>query len=238
MKCHSSLCGYFPKGQIIKKHEAFILHALPYRDEDKILTLFTKDSGILKAVVYRAGSKKLSPGATDPLTRVEIVLSEGRGELYKAGDITILSQNLKLRDQLDRLRAACAMGNILMQCQLPQKPAPLLYALFISYLEQIPTFKNIPLLVDSFYIKLLRHDGLLHAQPKCSLCQEVPSFLAKGESLCASHAPSDAIPFTFEELKSIHDLAYVQSYRQLEEQTISPNLSRKINELLLSCTGH
>lgn len=214
------------------------MHALPYRDEDKILTLFSKDAGILKAVVYRSAFKKNSPGATDPLTRIEIMLAEGRGELFKAGDITILSQNLKLRDRLDRLRAACAMATIIMQSQLPHKPAPMLYSLFISYLEQIPTFKNIPLLVDSFYIKLLRHDGLLHAQPQCSLCQDEPSFLAKGESLCASHAPSDAIPFTVMELKAIHDLAYAQSYRFLENQTISPALSLKINELLVSCTSH
>lgn len=218
------------------RHEAIILHALPYQEYDKILTLFTREAGIVKAIAYRAAVKKAIPGATDPLTRIEIHLKEGKSELFKCGDITVLSQHLKLREKLDRLKTACALAQAIQQSQLPNKPAPLLYSLFLSYLEQIPTFQNLPILIDSFYLKLLRHEGHLHIEPRCSACKEpiTHGFIAKGESLCPAHAPPQAIQMSLAELKNIYDLAHAQSYRDLENHPASPALSAKIYDLLNS----
>lgn len=226
--------SFFPKDKVIQRYEAIILHALPYRDADKILTLFTQELGVVKCVVYRTSAKKLSAGATDPLTCIEIMLSEGRGDLFKAGDISILSHNLGLRTSLDRLKAACAITQAIQESQMLQKPSPLLYALFKGYLERIPTIKNLPALVNSFYLKLMRHEGHLHSQPHCSACQTLlnEGFLWKGESLCREHAPPSAILFSSEEFQAIHWLAHLEKYSNLEAIPITQSLKAKIEDLL------
>jgi DNA repair protein RecO (recombination protein O) len=217
-----------------ERHEAIILHALPYQEYDKILTLFSREGGVIKAIVQRATAKKAIAGATDPLTRVEIMLKPGKNDLFKCGDITVLSQYLKLREQLDRLKAACAIAQIIQQSQMPQKPTPILYSLLASYLEQIPSLKNLTALVDSFYLKLLRHDGSLLIEPHCSTCKAplTDGFLAKGESLCHNHAPPHAIAMSLMELKTIHDLTHAKTYTEIENLNVSKNLSLKIKELI------
>lgn len=217
----------------MKRFEGIILHAVPYGETNRIVTLFTKEAGVIAAIVYRATTKKAVPGATDPLACIELVATEGKGDLYSCRDISVIRQHLPLRKRLSSLRAGWAMAQLLRKSQLPHKPAPQLYALLEGYLEQIPSFSSPEVLVQSFYLKLLRHEGHLEVSDGCSSCSSplTECFVGHGECFCRSHAPPQAIPFLENELPIIRKLAYSRQYSELASLPFNPNLNSKVAQL-------
>lgn len=219
----------------MQRLKGIILHSIPFKEHDRIVTLFTLELGLIAAMIYRATVKRATPGATDPLTCVEVMAAEGKGELYSCRDITIVSQNLKLRNRLSSLRAGSSIVQVLRRTQLPYKPAPLLYSLLEGYLAHIPAFENPEVLVQSFQLKLLRHEGHLEIGEGCSICGKSlqGGFITEGECFCRVHAPPGSISFSSEELDMVKRLTYSRDYKELMSIPFAPTLTKKI-ELLLA----
>lgn len=198
--------------------EGIVLKSFPFKENDRILTLFSPE-GILKFFVK--GSKKtllpLLPLVT-PFTVAEYFYLPREGGLHRFQEGSLLQQNLAIRDRFATLEAAEEMAQALIRSQLTGKPAPHLYQLFRLCLEALSHAPLPALIASTFLVKTLKHEGALSLSSHCSLCQKPlieRVFRYGGERRCSSHAPPEALFTTIEEEACITQLAHLRSFAEL-----------------------
>lgn len=146
----------------ILRAEGIVLHATPFQDNDIILTIFTPTYGLIKLFVKAARKRKtLIPAVVEPFTHAEFLFTEGRGELGKFREASIIGLNLALRADLNCLGAASEILQAIYHSQLNGKEASKLFKLLLIYLKELPRAAFPYSLSRSFYLKLLRHEGLM-----------------------------------------------------------------------------
>ncbi|HSX03991.1 MAG TPA: DNA repair protein RecO [Rhabdochlamydiaceae bacterium] len=208
--------------------EAIVLRSFDYQEHQRIITLFTPDSGLIQLIVKGINQKNLHLfSLTTVFCRGHYHFIRGRSDLYRYLDGSCL-ELLPLRDNLIHLRAAASITKALLHSQLPGKPSPRLYALTLAYLKQIPLFDDPAPLVVSYQLKLLKHDGLTHLRAPCSLCANEASHLNKGQALCLSHAVPDSFFFTHHEWSTLIELQDSRQFESLKQVAIGPHLQEKI----------
>lgn len=212
--------------------QGIILKAIPFRDSDQILSLFTLDAGLIKVLCKGSRSKRqVKRGFYNPLTGVEIVYCEKRGEIFSCHEMNCVESFSYLRKELLFLEVACDLLKVILASQYVGKAAPQLYALLCFYLKKIPQAVNPWILATSFRLKLLNHDGLIAFPWICSECQTVldcEAFTRNGESWCANHKPLRSQSWDTQELQALYQLATSQSYREISSYEISHSLQNKV----------
>ena len=104
----------------VYRTEGIVLQSLNFQDYDRILTVFTRNEGIIKLIVKGANRVKQRGGVvTAPLTHLEILYAKSRGELLKCSSLTLINANLDLRKNLSTLEAACEMTQAILSSQFP-----------------------------------------------------------------------------------------------------------------------
>ncbi|MBA2369031.1 MAG: DNA repair protein RecO [Candidatus Protochlamydia sp.] len=201
--------------------EGILLKVIPFQDYDQILVYFTLQAGLIKVLFRGSRSKKRGLlGLCIPLTRAEVIYKEKRGEIYSGCDIALLDSYRSLRNNLDHLNAACELLQILYQTQWVGKPAPLLFALLISYLDKIPFSTHPQQFTASFRLKVLKHEGFASFPIVCSDCQshlETKAYYSQGEFYCSLHKPQNfclmqdpSLLYRLAECRSIRDLMGIE----------------------------
>jgi DNA repair protein RecO (recombination protein O) len=157
-----------------------------------------------------------------PFCQAEFIYRRGRSDLCTFIDGTPINENLQFRSQFSHLQTAGHLSKGILISQLPGKSSPALYQLLTTYFKHIPTFTDPSPLVLSFYLKLLKHEGLLELSSLCSACSLHPATtLHEGESYCPQHRPPSFIPFTAQEWTSLQHLAHAHTFQQLREINLS-----------------
>ncbi len=214
--------------------EGVVLSTLPFRDYDRIVTLFTFQEGILKLFVK--GTKRslieLIP-LTTPFTAAEYLYTPRHSNLGRFHEGKLLQQHLALRDRFSSLEAAEQLSQALLASQIPGKPAPALYKLFRLILEQLSSIPVPYGLVAAFYLKILKHEGLFQAQPSCSICSTPlqNSFRYQGECFCLQDAPREALSLSAEEETLLLTLAHTRSLATLMTISLPIAFLEKIKTL-------
>jgi len=213
--------------------EGIVLQSLNFQDYDKIITVFSYEEGVLKFHMKGASRSASSRLSTNPLTCAEFTYTKGRGDLLMCREIAVKESFLKLRQSLPMLEAAMDMLQVLIQSQLPHKPAPKLYQLLKWCLNKLAFSKDPHFLAASFRLKLLIHDGLLMLQNRCTTCGESISelYIAQGETFCLQHAPTKHFHFNNEENALLAHLLNYQSFAEIALRELPPILREKIIEL-------
>lgn len=187
-----------------EKHEGVVLKSIDFRDRQKIITLFTPTRGLISLIVKGITAKKNHLlTLTSPFTVAEYHINIRRSELFTLVDGTPLQTNYALRANLGHLQSASLLVKALLTSQLPEKAAPDLYLLTITYLKALPQFTNSTPLTASYHLKLLKHDG--HLDP------------------ASRHSP-----FTPSEWNELLPLLTTRSIAQLKELQITPELHLKV----------
>jgi len=137
--------------------EAIILRMVPYGDRKNILTLFSKDAGLLSAVSYISLKKK---GFLSPLCRCDFLFLKKNSELYQLKEAAPMDLYSDLRSDFKKLNCAGFWLGTLLRSQLPSKPSPMLYKLLICYLDELKENPHVESLKMSFLLKLVKHEGL------------------------------------------------------------------------------
>ena len=210
--------------------EGLILSTLNFRDYDQILTVFTKNLGLIKMIVPRANSRRSQKGTSfNPFVIGEFIYSEQRNSMLRCHEISIVNYQLKLRERLEWLKISAQILHLIQKTQLEAKPTPLLYQLTVTYLENIPLFFCLKTLYVSFYLKTLIHEGLYPLNLHCSAC-DTPlqnSFIYQQNPFCAVHAPPLAIFFELNELLLFSQIAHCRSFKKLGMYAMSSSLYEK-----------
>ncbi len=223
-----------------KVTEGVILHSIPYRDADQIITIFTKEYGMLK--VYGRGVRSLKrkeQGALSPLMQVEMAYRHGKGEIGSCRDITTLTHFPHTRTSYQALQAACQMLDVVRTTQWPGRNAPSLYILLCSFLDNFDQASDPTVLASSFTLKVLKNEGFLSLNSTCSVCQASLSqyWMVEGELFCSTHAPSIALQFDSEEIQSLNRLMHSRSLKEIAGQAVTPAMHGKIKALFVELAG-
>ena len=213
----------------MNRTEGIILQAIKFQEQDQILSVFSMDQGIIKFITKKS--------TLSPLTQAEFSYSQGRSELHKCHEVSFINQHLSLRKDLAQLATACEMLKSIQHSQLPLKPAEPLYRLLTSYLEKLPSVTP-DILQTSFYLKLLRYEGLIPLYPtlKCHHChKEIRDYgFANGEFFCSAHSPMDAIVFDEEESNMVLLLAFSRSFADLSLLHLNKEFCDKLKKIFYS----
>ncbi|MBA3238619.1 MAG: DNA repair protein RecO [Parachlamydiaceae bacterium] len=216
---------------VYQKNEGIILHTIKYGEYDQILSVFTREEGLIKMIFRGAYAKKRAIGAsTAPFTQSEFVYERRQSSLFVCHETALINAHLSLRKSLACIDAAYLLAKILLTSQAEQKSSPLLYDLFVCYLTRIPLSLSPAALVASFQMKFLRHEGLFGFTPHCSLCKAdlKDHFIARGESFCEGDRPAEAMKLTPFEAESLFILAFSKSYELIEQSALGGDLKAKI----------
>lgn len=218
--------------------EGIILQSLPVKDWDLLIVALTKESGIVKFYYKYGQSKKRNRGAlTSPLTCAEFVGRKGNSELVSLSEISVIDLHIELRKTIECLEYSCSWLKLVRSSQLPGKPVPELYQLLKTFLRTLPDFPEPSALHACFQLKLLRHEGLLELNSRCSICNAPAAFQA-GEPFCASHRSETAVPFNSEELEAMKILAFCRLLKEIETVQVSPSIFEKITLLYEKVSTH
>jgi DNA repair protein RecO (recombination protein O) len=220
----------------LHKSEGVVLHALKYGDYDQILTVFTREEGLIKLIVKGAYRNQKNATFTTPLTQAEFIYAKRQSTLFLCQEKSVVNYHLALRESLESLESACALVKILTATQVELKPTPLLYELLICYLERLSQTKNVQNLISSFQLKILRHEGLFGLTPTCRQCNEdlIHHYIVQGESYCKEHKPDQGLSLTAFEAQAVFTLAFSRSLPLIEESVMDLGLKEKIDWLFES----
>jgi DNA repair protein RecO (recombination protein O) len=210
-----------------------VLETKEWGDHHLIATLFSSERGLLKALGRYARAKKSSlAGLLSPFLVVELHLASSAKGFPTVQSGTVLHQFPQLRETLPLLAGSCSLLKAVLDSQLEGKPAPLLYNLLLKYLEALPASPP-ETLVSSFYLKLLRHEGLLKLEPYCAVCRkEVEGFaIEEGTIKCYDDAIDKDSLLEKEEAQLFLALGLSTSLHYLKPLVVPPLLKEKIEAL-------
>jgi DNA repair protein RecO (recombination protein O) len=149
------------------RDEAVVLKTIKLGEADRILTLFTRFNGKVRAVAKGVRKTKSRFGARlEPLTRVQLMLYKGRGELDTVTSADIIESYKFIRDDYSRLTAAATLAELVDKITPDRERATPTYRLLLGGLDALADGSGTSV-VPAFAIKLLSLSGY---HPQLSMC--------------------------------------------------------------------
>jgi DNA repair protein RecO (recombination protein O) len=208
-----------------EKTEGIVVRSQDYKERHRIITLFTP-LGLISLIVRnisRKNTRLLS--LTTPFCHAEYLYRRSNSELLAFRDGTVLDDHLGLRQSLKSLQIAGSLANAILTSQMADKPAPALFSLYRSYHNQVPHFSNPEVLLASFQLKLLKHEGLLNIGYCAEDDSTSPFILGEGE---------EGFHFSDSEWDELSTLGSALQFSSLRDLRLSPFLAQKIDALFRS----
>lgn len=137
--------------------EGIVLQAREYRERERLLILFSP-LGLLHLVVKGVTRGHLM--WTEPFSHGEYLILKGRSDLFTCKEGKLLNPHIALRDNWQSLQVAGALAEAVLTTQLPGKESAGLFFLYHSYHAKVPFGKDCPAFLASFYLKLIRLEGV------------------------------------------------------------------------------
>ena len=157
------------------KTEAIVLRSIRYGEADRVLHVYTPDHGRVGAVakgVRKVGSRL--GGRLEPLSRVRLVLHQGRGELCTVSQVDTLEAYAALRERrssLERASQACEAVLRLLDSTESNRPAYNLLCHQLGLLDASPPAAGRAQAL-TFRLKLLLAAGFAPELASCAACGE------------------------------------------------------------------
>ena len=140
--------------------EGIVLRTTIYKETHRIVTMFTSEAGLISLMVKGVKTPERMV-LLSPFSQIEVFFRKKLSDLYLLKDGSLIADNLFLREKWEYLETAGKMAQMILHSQMPGKPSPMLYALFLACLKQLPQFEEPAPLLLLFYLKLLTHEGIL-----------------------------------------------------------------------------
>lgn len=149
---------------------AIILRQFHFAEVDKLLTLFTREQGKLKAIAKgasRPGSKL--GGHVEPLTFSSLMLARGRNlDIVTQGQI--VESYSELKSDLERSACGLYILELVDLFTVEGNEDSGLFDLLLETLSQLADCKNTPALLHYFELQLLGHVGYRPRLHRCASC--------------------------------------------------------------------
>ncbi len=210
--------------------EGVILDRQVLLGRKELIRLFTREKGLISFV---SSSHRRSSLLRTPLSWGEFILERRKSKLYHLRDFSPLGSFLHLRSEFVLLETAGKFLRALLRSQMEEKASPLVYQLFLKLLSSLNRAKNPQVFLLSFYLKLLKHEGLLALSESCSACGKVllHAYLESGELFCPKHAQERLHLFKKEELDLLLFLLTSRSVDNFITLSPPPYLLNKVEAI-------
>jgi DNA repair protein RecO (recombination protein O) len=154
-----------------------VLRTYKLRESDRIVVLMTEHHGKVRAVArgVRKGSSKFG-GRLEPLSHIALLLNEGR-ELDSISQVESIDAFRPVREDYDRMSSGIAMLEAVDQIAQEREPNPKLYQMLVGALRTLAA-RPAPLLVPSFYWKVLAAAGVHPQLDACVSCDETEGLVS------------------------------------------------------------
>lgn len=171
---------YRAQGVVLRTHKL--------GEADRIITFCTRERGKVRAVAKGVRkTKSRFGGRLEPIAHVNLQLYEGRGELDIVTQAETVDVFSNIRKDLDRARRAISMLEVVDLIAQEQEASPRMYQMLVGALRSLDETDS-PLIVGSFYWKLLALEGLRPVLDTCASCGEQDDLVAfdltQGGVLC------------------------------------------------------
>ncbi|MBU6233385.1 MAG: DNA repair protein RecO [Acidobacteria bacterium] len=173
------------------RDEAIVLRTYKSGEADRVVVMWTKEHGKLKALArgVRKGTSKLGSGL-EPLAHIDVLLADARGDFHIVRQVEHVELFSRLRLDLDRLTAGCALTEVVEAVPLDGVPDREIFIMLSRALASLDNTNFHPYLVPAaFYLKLLVLDGSAPQLDECVTCGSsdgLSSFDAEiGGALCS-----------------------------------------------------
>lgn len=174
------------------RDEAIVLRTYKSGESDRVVVLWTKSHGKLRALArgVRKATSKLGSGL-EVMAHVDILLAETKGELYQVRQVQHVNRFSTIRQDFDRLSAGLALVEVVDAIPTDSVPDLEIFTMLGRALLSLDNEEFSPVLVPSaFYFKMLALDGSMPQLTECVNCGEggpLVSFNAEvGGLLCAA----------------------------------------------------
>jgi DNA repair protein RecO (recombination protein O) len=148
------------------KDEGIVLKTMKLGEADRIVTLFMRDNGKVRAVAKGIRkTKSRFGGRLEPYTRVSLLVYRGRN-LDTITSVDIVTSGKEVRADYERLVAASALADLVDKVTPDHERAPSVYGLLVAGLEALGTH-GATTVVPAFAVKLLSISGY---HPQLSVC--------------------------------------------------------------------
>lgn len=154
------------------RDEAIVLRAYKSGESDRVIVLWSKTHGKLRAIArgVRKTTSKLGSGL-EVLAHVDILLAEGRGELLQVRQVQHVHRFSGLRQDFDRLSAALALVEVVDAIPTDNEPDVEIFTMLSRALQSLDNPEFAPQLVPAaFYFKMLAIDGSAPQLDECVNC--------------------------------------------------------------------
>jgi len=196
--------------------EAVVLRHSDWGEADRLLTLFTLESGKLRAIAK--GARKLrsrKAGHLEPFTRVALLLARGR-DLWIVTQAQTVDAYLPLRDNLERTGYAAYIVELLDRFTGEEGPNHMLFRLLTDTLQRISEEQNYITAVHYYEIRLLDILGYRPDLFNCVGCGE--EIIARDQFFSAEHGgvlcPNCRARDPQARPASMHALKYLRHYQR------------------------
>ena len=178
------------------RDKGVVLRTYRLGEADKIIVFLTERHGKVRAVAkgIRKTTSKFG-GRLEPLTQVDLLLWQGRGDLDIVNQVEVVHAFRPIREDLERMPRGIALLEVSDQMAQERHPDPRLYAMLVGALTALADTSTDPTLVaPSFFLKALVLEGAGPVLDECASCGEpdgtvelVAFDLVAGGTLCRAH---------------------------------------------------
>jgi len=180
---------------------AVILKSAPYREQDRLLSVFTLEEGPERVIARGAGKPdgSLRPVA-QAYAQAELLLTPAKGGLSFLAEGRPVQSFLRLDSGLPRFAAAAYIAELTLAAVPERRPAPEIYGLLLAAFSLLKMDEDLGRTARFFELRLLRALGLLPELNGCGRCGarlRGAAFVLSpraGQLLCASCGRDEAAP--------------------------------------------
>jgi DNA repair protein RecO (recombination protein O) len=184
------------------KTTAITLKSRKWGEADRIVTLYAKQLGKIRAVARGARRLKSRLGAAlEPLTLCELNLFEKSGDsLYRVSQVDLVEPFIRFREDLTLMAAAARMANVVGAVTPDGDPDPELFNTLEQGLRSMVTSDDPAFTALLFQIRLLGLTGFRPQTDQCAACgktkviQEPQFSPASGGLVCPTCASRQRFP--------------------------------------------
>jgi DNA repair protein RecO (recombination protein O) len=177
------------------RDKGVVLRTYRLGEADRIVVFLTEHHGKVRAVAKGVRKTTSKFGARlEPLTHVDLLLWQGRGDLDIVNQVEVLGSFRAVREDLERLPSGMALLEVTDQIAQERHPDPRLYTMLVGALGALADDGDHTLVAPAFFLKALVLEGAGPLLDACATCGEpegevelVAFDLVSGGTLCRAH---------------------------------------------------
>jgi len=234
---------------MMRKIRGIVLKRMALGEQDKIVTVFTREAGKLRAVAKGARSARSRiSGATEPFTIVDALLSEGN-RLPVFGQAEVREAFPKLRTDYALVLRATYLCELLDRVTEDQDPHAELFDVVVRGLYHLPEALQPDFVVHSTEIRILEAAGYAPRLDACVTCglrfegRAVPMAFApaRGGVLCGDCSETSGghfVPCDRNTIQCFDRLALAEDTRTLLSGELPTAAMAKVHRLVREHLRH